>query len=296
MVNAVAGLIDRHGTPHQRLRLRQAVGGKEQRSQAAEIPGHVGMVIGEVRLIDRQGTAHQRLRLRQAVGGQQQQRQVVENPGHVRIVLAVAGLMDGQGPAIQRFRLCQAVDGLQQQRQVAEIPGHVGMNIAVAGLIDRQGPAIQRLRLRWAVGGLQERRQVVQIRRRVGMIGPTPDLTPLQSQLRPPEGLVKVGLLLRHPCQACGGPAQILFIQFFGQLLRHQSDVGEDFLQCLQLLQRERLGNPIPADSRHRRCQLFPPTGHQLQLPLALQPEELPHQGMHLIKPRPRTFQELGPQ
>ena len=79
-------------------------------------------------------------------------------------------------------------------------------------------------------------------------------------------------------------------------MLRYQLNVGEESLQRLHLLQRERLRNPLPADSRHRRCQLFPPSGHQLQLLLALQPEELPHQGMQLIQPRPTTFQELGPQ
>ena len=100
----------------------------------------------------------------------------------------------------------------------------------------------------------------------------------------------------RHPRQARGGPEQIVFIQFLGQLHSHQPDVGENYLQCLHLLQRERLGNPLPTDSRHRRCQLFPPSGHQLQLLLALQPEELPHQGMNLIEPRARTFQELSPQ
>ena len=128
------------------------------------------------------------------------------------------------------------------------------------------------------------------------MIGPKPVLTLLQSQLTPLQGLGKGGLMHRHPRQACGGPAQILFIQFICQLLRHQPDVGEEILQCLHLLQRERLGNPLPARHRHRRRELLPPSGHQFQLLLALQPEELPHQGMHLIQPRPRAFQELGPQ
>ena len=128
------------------------------------------------------------------------------------------------------------------------------------------------------------------------MIGPKPVLTPLQTKLMPLEGLGKGGLMHRHPRQTCGGPGQIVFIQFLGQLFRHQPDVGEDCLQCLHLLQGERLGNSLPADSRHRRCQLFPPSGHQFQLRLALQPEELPHQGMQLIQPRTRTFQELSPQ
>ncbi len=212
------------------------------------------------------------------------------------MVIAVAGLNDRQGPAHQRLRLRQAVGGPQLPRQVVEIPGHLGMVGSVAGLIDRQGTAHQRFRLRQAVGGKQQRSQVVDSRRRGGMIGPQPVLTQLQSKLIPLEGLGKGGLMPSHPRQACGGPEQIVFIQFLGQLQRHQPDVGEESLQCLHLLQRERLGNPLPAGSRHRRCQLFPPTAHHLQLLLALQPEELPHQGMQLIQPRPRAFQELSPQ
>jgi hypothetical protein len=47
----------------------------------------------------------------------------------------------------------------------------------------------------------------------------------------------------RHPRQARGGPEQIVFNQFLGQL--------------------------------------FPPSRHKLQLLLALQPEELPRQGIN---------------
>ena len=253
----------------------------------------IGAVAG---LIDRQCPPHQRLRLRQAVGGQQQLRQVVESCGHGGMVLAVAGLIDRQGPPHQRLSLCQAVGGQQQLRQGVEIPGNVGMVVAVAGLIDRQGAAHQRFRLRQAVGGLQQLRQVAEGRRSGGMIGPQPVLTMLQTKLIPLEGFCKGGLMLRHPRQACGGPEQIVILQFICQLLRYQLNVGEESLQRLHLLQRERMGNSLPADSRHRRCQLFPPSGHQLQLLLALQPEELPHQGMQLIQPRARTFQELGPQ
>ena len=161
------------------------------------------------------------------------------------------------------------------------------MVFAVAGLIDRQGTPHQRLRLRQAFGGLQQLRQVVEGRRRGGMIGPQHVLTLRQRQLMPLDGLGKGGLMLGHPRQACGGPEQILLPKIIRQMLRHQPDVGEESLQCLHLLQRERLGNPLPADSRHRRCQLFSPSGHQLQLFLALQLEELPHQGMQLIEPRP---------
>ena len=62
MVVAVAGLIDRQGSAHQRLRLRQAVGGLQQRSQVVETNGHVGMLAAVAGLIDRQRTPHQRLR------------------------------------------------------------------------------------------------------------------------------------------------------------------------------------------------------------------------------------------
>ena len=212
------------------------------------------------------------------------------------MVIAVAGLVDRQGTAHQRLRIRKAVGGLQHQSQVVEIPCHSGMIGAVAGLIDRQGTAHQRLRIRQVVDGLQQPRQVVDRPRSGGMIGPQPELTQLQSQLIPLEGLCKGALMHCHPRQACGGPEQTLVIQILGQLHRHQPDVGDNCLQCLHLLQRERLGNPLPADSRHRRCQLFPPTVHFLGLLLALQPEELPHQGMQLIQPLPRTFQQLGPQ
>ena len=66
MIGAVAGLIDRQRPSHQRLRLRQAVGGLQQRSQVVETNGHIGMFGAVAGLIDRQRPSHQRLRI--AVG------------------------------------------------------------------------------------------------------------------------------------------------------------------------------------------------------------------------------------
>ena len=69
MVRPVTVLINLQGLPHQRLGLRQAVGGLEQVSQIVQIYGHIGMVRPVTGLINRQGLPHQRLGLRQAVGG-----------------------------------------------------------------------------------------------------------------------------------------------------------------------------------------------------------------------------------
>ena len=77
MIRAVAGLIDRQGTQHQRLRLRQPVGGLQQLRKVVKANRHLGMLAAVAGLIDLQRPSYQRLRLRQPVGGLQQLRQVV---------------------------------------------------------------------------------------------------------------------------------------------------------------------------------------------------------------------------
>jgi hypothetical protein len=78
MVLAVAALFDCKTTLHQRLRLRQAVGGLQQRSQVVEINGHPGMIRPIAGLIDRQGTHIERLRVRIRRLALQQQTKLVQ--------------------------------------------------------------------------------------------------------------------------------------------------------------------------------------------------------------------------
>ena len=74
MVRAQGSPRDGHRPAHQRLGLREAVGGLQQSGEVVEGAGHIRMVLAEAGFADGQRAAHKRLGLREPVGGLQQSR------------------------------------------------------------------------------------------------------------------------------------------------------------------------------------------------------------------------------